>query len=342
MALFKRRPGGPPPPPAVAKPPPPPPPIANSVAASFRVGDKPQVFGFGGGRVWVAGTGSGDYGSPWLLWIDPATNQVSGQMAQGAEAGPSVPGFGPPRVGSLPRPISGLAVLDDKLWVLSRSPHRLFAYELPTLVGAGHVDVGKQSEAMTVAHGSIWIACGPTLWQVDPSSSAVVSTIKLDTSEPFAEVAYRLCYGAGSLWVVVGTVGGGPGWIVRVDPMSGAVVATIRDHERRDYGPTWFYATAGSDSIWVSSYENSVIRIDAATNEIVARIPCAGGHKGIVSGAGSIWLLHGPGVSRIDPEGCVFTTTIALPISGWGQTIAFGAGSVWVADDKNSVFRIQP
>jgi virginiamycin B lyase len=98
---------------------------------------------------------------------------------------------------------------------------------------------------------------------------------------------------------------------------------------------------AGEGSVWVSSNDSQLVRIDPATNAVVATIPLP---PGIVAvGAGSVWVsdFDRNQVNRIDPATNTVVATIHVGAAPEG--IAFSPGAVWVANHHDgTVSRIDP
>ena len=98
--------------------------------------------------------------------------------------------------------------------------------------------------------------------------------------------------------------------------------------------PTDVEATA--DATWVATSLGTIVRVDPATNEPVARIDAGGSIVALERGLGALWAIDvfGARLLRIDPESdrIVRETRVdALP-SG----LAIGHGLVWVASQHES------
>lgn len=125
------------------------------------------------------------------------------------------------------------------------------------------------------------------------------------------------------------------------------------------------------DSLWATVSANdgtgsgSLLRIDPATNEVVARIPDAAfsgwvaGGGGLAAGEGSIWATGGGELpdgrwvallQRFDPDSNSVVASVVLDEGEWsqGQDVTVGGGGVWVvlgADEEEArdvVVRIDP
>lgn len=96
----------------------------------------------------------------------------------------------------------------------------------------------------------------------------------------------------------------------------------------------------GFGAVWAtSSAEDTVYRVDPATNQVVAAIPVGdsgrvAGHK-LAVGFGAVWVANAGDdtVSRIDPT----TNQVAavVPVGLLPEAIEVGEGSVWVATNES-------
>jgi virginiamycin B lyase len=217
---------------------------------------------------------------------------------------------------------------------------------------------------ITAGYGSIWLANGRGVLQIDPRTNRVVRTlargtkpcegitagfgsvwtvdcgraalVRLDPSS--GRVVKRIPLLPGSpqsegyitadrhgLWVPVGA--GLRSALYRIDPATGRVVARVR----LPYDSS--AAAAGFGAVWVTSASaNVVYRIDPATNAVAAKIKVHPMPRFIASGAGGVWSLNqGDGsVSHIDPVTNRVVSTIQTRVPGSGGCIAAGYGRVWV------------
>ena len=100
-------------------------------------------------------------------------------------------------------------------------------------------------------------------------------------------------YADGSLWLT-----GLQGGVSRFDPRSGRVENVIALPDASEYP----LPMAASDfgSIWVSTNDGQIVRIDAASNTVVARIRVPG-VENVAVGANLVWAVSGDEVTAIDP-----------------------------------------
>ena len=97
----------------------------------------------------------------------------------------------------------------------------------------------------------------------------------------------------------------------------------------------------GFDGVWVVNHrDDTVARIDPATNDVVAQIKlgergpndlCGMCVENVVVGDDAVWTANNEGrsVSRIDPKSNKVTATIDLPLRPWA--VSMGGGSVWAS-----------
>ena len=108
--------------------------------------------------------------------------------------------------------------------------------------------------------------------------------------------------------------------------------------------PDWQVFSDGS--LWVSAGD-WVVRIDGATNAVVARIAVRGPCFGLAAGFGSVWspACNSSSVERIDPATNAVIASIpvaGIPSEGEGLLVA-ALGSVWLfTDDHGTLARIDP
>jgi virginiamycin B lyase len=110
------------------------------------------------------------------------------------------------------------------------------------------------------------------------------------------------------------------------------------------FGPQGIAFTPGA--IWVAygnDKEFGVARIDASTNEVVARVPTGRWPVGAAAGDGSVWIVNRDDntVTRIDPESNRILATIRVGRKPVG--VELGDGSIWVTNSGGgTVSRIDP
>jgi YVTN family beta-propeller protein len=182
-------------------------------------------------------------------------------------------------------------------------------------------------------------------------------------------VISSLAVGDGSIWAALAD----GQRIVRIDPATLKVTATITNPLPVEWSPEIAY---GDGAVWLSdaipgvgsvSPTGALVRIDPATNAVVATVPVGRSPEGIAFTAGAVWTAnhrsdqpqdaappHTFSVSKVDvasntATGSVVVETRADTGDSWAnfccgpQGAAAGAGSVWVEDaTTNQVSRIDP
>ncbi|MGH2590574.1 MAG: hypothetical protein ACRDGW_07245, partial [Actinomycetota bacterium] len=219
------------------------------------------------------------------------------------------------------------------------------------------IAVGAFPRGVTVGEGSVWAAVGASgdaedhvLVRIDPATNAVTDTIPLSWPGDLA-------VGGEAVWV--NSVRDGKAVVLRIDAVTGDVVAAV------ETGAHLGGMAYGYDSIWVAASRSGdepadeVLRIDPATNEVIARIPVEGGEtRDVVVGEGSVWVYgnsrhtgdvwEASSLWRIDPltNEVVATVLDQNGFLGAGaflpDNVAVGEGSVWACVDGGNGVRIDP
>jgi YVTN family beta-propeller protein len=165
----------------------------------------------------------------------------------------------------------------------------------------------------------------------DPAAPARMSATFAMFGDPVA-IAVR----AGDVWVA----GDNPTWVTRwVTPMNPATLD--KPTTALPAAPTRLAVTEGA--VWVlTPPDNSVSRIDPATNQVMATIPVGRAPSGLAVGAGAVWVpRHSDGtVVRIDPATNQVMATIPVGPAPGAVTVA--GGVVWVALPNGGLGRIDP
>ena len=201
---------------------------------------------------------------------------------------------------------------------------------------AGVVRIDPASNAITVrtqfegspsaGAGSVWITTERTLRRLNPATGAVIAEIALPQPGEWA-LAFP-----DAVWVTAPDARS----LVRVDPLSKVAVATVPACDVKNYG-----LTEAGGSIWAACFnEGEVLRIDPATNRIVARVAVGVGAHHVASGAGSVWVTNREtgALSRIDVATNTVVATIRTSIN---PAIVFAQDAVWATADS-SVLKIDP
>jgi len=227
------------------------------------VATAPCAAAAGGRFVWVS-----EYGAPYLLNIDPKTNNVVGKTGIG--------------LGSC-----GLGFGAGSLWVEDTSSSTVSRVSVATGKRIKAIRVGITPYDATFAYGAAWTTAYGTgeLERIDQAQNRVVKRWKL--------------------------------------PLATGVVGAF-------------------GSIWATAPDR-IIRVDPATNALLATIPATGGAGWTAASAEAVWVTTPTGLTRIDPQSNSVAATIALPGAPYLGDPAVLKGMVWVPQiRKNSIAVVDP
>ncbi len=164
----------------------------------FSVSAQPCAAAAGGRFVWVS-----EYGSPYLVKINPRTNKVVAKTRIG---------FGS----------CGLGYGAGSMWIEDTSSSTVSRVSVATGKRMKAIPVGSTPYDATFAYGSAWTTAygSGELERIDPARNRVVARFELSQ-------ATGVVGAFGSVWAA-----GGDG-VIRVDPETNKVLATIADRGRR-------------------------------------------------------------------------------------------------------------
>jgi len=113
---------------------------------------------------------------------------------------------------------------------------------------------------------------------------------------------------------------------------------------RISVGVSAFGLAADGTSVWTTNVvDDTVSRIDPATNTVTATITVGTSPDSVASDGTAVWVTNSGDntVSRIDPA--TNTVTATVPVGTYPRGVALGGGAVWIANTgANSVSRIDP
>src|SRR3954471_13808248 len=202
---------------------------APTVVAKIRVAPfaAPCAAAAGGKWTWVS-----EYGEPYLLKINPATNKVVSRTGIGTGS-------------------CGLGFGAGSMWIEDTSTSTVSRVSVTTGKRIKSIKVGFTPYDTTFAYGSAWTTAYTQgeLERIDPARNKVVNRWKLAQATG-AVGAF------GSVWAA------GSDGVVRVAPVSHKLLANIPIQG----GAGWTAASA--DAVWVTS-TTGLTRIDPQTNSVV-------------------------------------------------------------------------
>jgi streptogramin lyase len=166
--------------------------------------------------------------------------------------------------------------------------------------------------------------------------------------------AFALAPGFGSVWVAAYD-----GVVTRVNERSGRPTASIRGVVRAaeavavGFRSVWVAGVGpwrrGRGGVMVPRGAGALVRVDPATDRVVARIPVGRGASEVAIGFRSVWVTGSRGVAphrtvaRVDPRTNRVVATVRLRRNAAALTTGFG--SVWAVegtDGAAALVRIEP
>lgn len=207
---------------------------------------------------------------------------------------------------------------------------------------------------------------------VDPRTHQVVDHVGIGTRVPVADTSWDSVFTKHAAWVLMGA----NQRLVRVD-LRRRKITTSKLFK-------WYPGaiTSAGNSVWVAQDTGPELdEFNADSGRLLRRVMIQGGQSegGIAYGAGSLWLLSGRGVVRVDPRsgrivklfpvtgtssmrivfagGAVYAArqgnglvvkidpganriTYHTPLHGWVSDLVVGGGSVWVSTVPGGVYRL--
>ena len=123
-----------------------------------------------------------------------------------------------------------------------------------------------------------------------------------------------------------------------------ALLAAIAPTAKLDPGIQPFGAVQAKGALWVTvAGEGKLLKLDPATNKVLARVKVGISPYSVASGGGSLWVGNAgwSTVSRVNPISRKVVKTIT--VGNRPYDVAFGGGSLWVSNLLSAtVSRIDP
>jgi DNA-binding beta-propeller fold protein YncE len=180
--------------------------------------------------------------------------------------------------------------------------------------------------------GALWALYDGELARIDLNTNQVVATIHLADGLLGVDIGV----GYGSLWVL--HLDSRTVW--RIDPTNNAVSATIT-WEEESFPST---LAVGAEAVWVNSdfMKGDIIRIDPATDEIVATVNVGEWPNQMIATEDAVWITSpsDPVLRRIDPA---TNEVFSINLDCGTRSIAADETGLWVlCDDEPIVLRVDP
>ena len=246
-----------------------------------------------------------DYGSPYLLKIDPARNKVLSKTQIG---------FGS----------CGLGYGAGSLWIEDTSTNTISRVSATTGKRTAAITVGSTPYDATFAYGAAWTTTNGAgeVERIDPARNRVVKKWALPT-------AVGLVGAFGAIWAT------GAEGVIRIDPTTNTVVARVAVE-----GAGW--TAASGDAVWVTTAKG-LTRIDPQTNAVAATIalPVALGDPAVV--AGKVWVpkIRQNQIAIVDPATNAVERT--LKVGAGPFVVTEIRGEAWIPSWKGrDIWRVKP
>ena len=167
---------------------------------------------------------------------------------------------------------------------------------------------------------------------VDARTHRVVGAVASVGHTRLTHAATDVAFLGRSAWLSVG----GENHLLRIGLANHEVSAVVD----LPWAPTDRIA-AGGGTVWVREARNlgtEVLGIDARSASVVRRFPIGGSSVGIAYGDGSLWLVGGAEVLRVNPQSG--RTLHRFPASA--DWLVFADGALWAASTDGLVWKIDP
>lgn len=198
-------------------------------------------------------------------------------------------------------------------------------------------------QGIVASDDAIWVCGADAFVRVDPGTNEITASVPIKGAQAF----YRPAFGGGMVWVLGSTAMVGD-TVIRIDP---ATEMTTSFPVSGSIGGLAY----GFDALWLTMpAEGTVVRLDPATGETLARAMGLVSPRNIAIGSDSLWVsLHGSGedqavagdkqLARIDPAtGDVLAEIEVGGAPQLGVEVWAGDGEVLVRSTKPWLVRIDP
>lgn len=196
----------------------------------------------------------------------------------------------------------------------------------PTVVAKIKLAQFAQPCAAAGGGGAVWVSefSAPYLLKINPKTNRVVKKIGIGSG------SCGLAYGAGSLWIED----------TNSNTISRVSVAAGKRTKAIPVGNQPYDATFAFGSAWTTSYsDGDVERIDPAKDAVVKKWKISAA-IGVVGAFGSVWATGLDGVLRIDPATNAVLATI--PVTAGAGWTAASSDAVWVTTGESKLARVDP
>jgi streptogramin lyase len=198
-----------------------------------------------------------------------------------------------------------------------------------------------QPSGIAAVPGGVWLTSWDLAQIVRIDSATGRITARIPVGKP-QDGPYSVAYGAGSLWVTDFQTSD----LLRLNPLTGHQAAAI-------HLPGGIrYVAVGGGYVWVTtmlagSAGNRLVKIDPATNRILASRPVPGnygdGGLAIAATRTAVWLLAdgGPAVQTVDPASLHLLASARTGAAQYSRALAASGQDAWALID-GTLSRIEP
>ena len=250
-------------------------------------------------------------------------------------------------------------LLDAAVAEIERTPHvnRFAALPIFGFVAAAVVVIGILVFSLlpTIAPNVGDASPSPTASEAPPSETPVPAFLPIETLPPLDELpsagsvvdtfdvgdaGIPVLYAHGSVWLS----NAGTGTLTRMDPETGELTGSVVVNVDPEDTPYDLNAVADDQWVWATGQDNTLVKIDPATNETVERIPLGTMIYRMVLHDGQIWLTDlnaGGHLIVVDTD----TSEIVLDerYAQWPAALAVTDTDVWMASyQDNLLYRVDP
>lgn len=158
------------------------------------------------------------------------------------------------------------------------------------------VESSPYRDQIAATDDAVWVASRRAIERIDPATNEVVAQVDIGDRSAAAVAADATAVWALGIATPADDIGESTGSLIRIDPASNAIVADISlgshpvgylDELRLGAGSVWVLGVRlnGSNN---DEFGSDLIRVDPASNEIVAEIPVGGFHMAV--GTDEVWV----------------------------------------------------
>jgi DNA-binding SARP family transcriptional activator/DNA-binding beta-propeller fold protein YncE len=216
---------------------------------------------------------------------------------------------------------------------LTVAPNSVAIVDVQTNRVVGDVLLGGRPVAIVFGEGGVWVANADDskVSRIDPETRKVTGEIRVG-----ADIR-DLTTGFGSIWVADGK----EGTVTRIERRLDKT--TLRLARRSEgFPPPVSYIAAGAGAVWATR-GNTLLQIDPADNEVVARTPIPT-PTGLAAGLGAAWVVTDDHrLLQVFP-GRKTKVVEKASLSHRGHAPTIGAGSIWLIVDRDTgeIWRVDP